>query len=198
MQYCVEGSSPIVKYKFGTGGYKQFKSEVSPIEVTIQSFPIPNTDNYNGEGFKVSFRVANDPNRTIELFLLDYKFEDLPPGLGYPPDAKNMRFMECGDKEFNPGAIGCLTSTLQINYSIKCPTPSNSRCAIQVFNLNKGLVFQDQGDCPVDFEVQCGNCPDGFIECQTSTYPGYCCLSCSEVKGEIIAIKNTVKSLNNG
>lgn len=195
--YCNKDDRPIIKYKFGTGGQRYFKSNVSPINIITKSSPIPNTDSYNNEGYQISFYSPNN-FRTLEYILLDYKLKTLPDGLGYGINDREILMIQCGESAFPETGPVCDINTIVKNQNIKCPTATENRCSIQIFNIENGLIFQDQGDCPVDFEVQCGNCPDGYIECQTSTYPGYCCISCDEVKNEIIAIKNTIKNLNNG
>ena len=86
---------------------------------------------------------------------------------------------------------------VSFDYTKKCPESNDNknRCSIQV--LYQGLViFQDQGDCPINFSVSCGNCPEGTEEHKTSAYPGYCCMDCASIAAEIRGLTNTVRGLN--
>lgn len=70
-------------------------------------------------------------------------------------------------------------------------------CEMQVINDGR-IIFSDQGQCPCEFSIQCGDCPSGTTRCECSGYPGYCCLPCNEIVREIKAITNQVRSLKNG
>lgn len=49
------------------------------------------------------------------------------------------------------------------------------------------------------FNVACGdNCPDGYLRCDCNEYPGYCCIPCSEIKGEIANAKALLRNINYG
>lgn len=76
-----------------------------------------------------------------------------------------------------------------------CGTPKPV-CTIKV--LHKGqVIFIDKGDCPITFNVTCGEeCPPGTTKCRKSDFPGYCCLPCSSTAAEIINIKNIVQNVN--
>lgn len=197
MSYCNIGQKPIVKYKFGSGGFRHFKSEYSPIDIITKTYPIPNTDNYNSEGFQITFYSSNN-RATLEYIVLDYKLKAIPRELGYGQNDRELLIIQCGNSAFTETGPAVDITTIVKNINIKCPTATKNRCSIQIFNIENELIFQDQGDCPVEFEVQCGNCPDGTIECKISAYPGYCCIPCSEVKNKIVDIKNIVKNINNG
>ncbi len=191
---CNIGDKPIVKYKLGTGNYKYFKSDFSPIEVVSKTTPIANTDNFDGEGFEISFYSTNN-FRTITTTVTDYRTVDT--GGGDPAFRYEIYWANCGSKIIQESGVNYDPSTLVVNRNIKCLESLKNRCSI-IIKYQEKIIFQDQGDCPIEFEIQCGNCPDGYTECKTSTYPGYCCLPCNEVKNEIITIKNTIKNFNNG
>lgn len=52
-----------------------------------------------------------------------------------------------------------------------------------------GEIFNKKfNKCP-KYLVACDDdCPEGFIKCSSSTYPGYCCLSCKETASKILAL----------
>lgn len=76
------------------------------------------------------------------------------------------------------------------------PDPTKNRCKITISHMGTTL-FTDKGNCPVKFEVICGEqCPEGYLKCASTNYPGYCCLPCEPIKAEIKAIKSHVASIN--
>jgi hypothetical protein len=197
MEYCSQGDNPIVKYKFGNGGYRFFKTKLSPIVVISKSQPIPNTDNYNKKGFRVQFERADTPGIVVTFNLLDYRIEDTPPG--YPTsgisnsqNTRILKFQECGDTSFNPGEMYFFSNSLVIDSSAGCLVNGKDKCSIQI-NYDGNLIFQDQGDCPVSAEVQCGNCPPHNIECKANHYPGYCCIPCESTAQKIHNLANGIK-----
>lgn len=70
-------------------------------------------------------------------------------------------------------------------------------CELQIIKDGK-TIFVDQGECPCEFSVQCGDCPPGTTRCVCTGYPGYCCLPCKPIADEIKAITNQIRSLKNG
>lgn len=74
----------------------------------------------------------------------------------------------------------------------------DSICTIQV-SIDGNVVYKDEGDCPVTFDIVCGEgCPPGTTKCFSTNYPGYCCLPCNEMASEIKAIASQVRGLNHG
>ena len=73
------------------------------------------------------------------------------------------------------------------------------KCSILIKNpATNQIIFKDQGDCPCDYEIQCDGCPPGHIKGDSSGYPGYCCLPCSEIKSGLQVIAQHIRSLRNG
>lgn len=76
--------------------------------------------------------------------------------------------------------------------------PNKPKCEIKV-SYNGQLIHSDRGNCPIPFEVICGEqCPEGYLKCASTNYPGYCCLPCAPIAAEIKAITSQVRSINNG
>ncbi len=72
------------------------------------------------------------------------------------------------------------------------------KCHIEV-KYNGNTVHKADGTCPINYTVNCGEeCPPGTFKCLSTNYPGYCCLPCNEIAGEIKAIANQIRSLNHG
>lgn len=188
--YCQTGEKPIIEYSFGQGSVRKFKSDFAPIDVSSKPAPVESSDNFNSQGYQLNFYSTNN-FRDLSIIVKDYKI-----AISDNPDNSVIRYMNCGETKFQPG-VNFRPSTLIVNPNIKCPSPSKNRCSIEV--KHKGIIiFQDQGDCPCNFKVQCGDCPEGYIKCQKPLYPGYCCISCSEIRGGIASITTTLRNINNG
>ncbi len=90
---------------------------------------------------------------------------------------------------------------ISISYEFRQPN-----CQLKVTNEKNQTVFTQTVDrvgvsvmCPIEYTYLCdSDCPKGFLKCESSNYPGYCCLPCSSTKAEIEGIKNIVKSVNKG
>ncbi|KJH71230.1 hypothetical protein [Aliterella atlantica] len=64
---------------------------------------------------------------------------------------------------------------------------------------NKGSTLTRIYQSSPQYTVTCDDeCPPGTTKCLSTNYPGYCCLPCKEIAGEIKAIASQVRRLNNG
>lgn len=202
--YCNIGDKPTVKYKFGSGAKRIYKSPYAPIEVITKNTPFDATSNYNQQGFRIGISSINAGN--FGAIITDYKFVTVQGTLCFIWKA-------CGEYSWGTGsncpagsielAAGCPahlvtaynSSFYEFNTNVKCPTPNIDKSSIEI-RCNGITIFQDQGNGIVSYDVQCGRCPDGQCECKTSEYPGYCCCDCGSLASGIVAIKSTVKTLN--
>lgn len=48
-----------------------------------------------------------------------------------------------------------------------------------------GTQFKDYGLNMPTFKVSCGDCPEGTKRCESSGYPGFCCIPCDEIATRI-------------
>jgi len=188
---CSPGDKPIITYRFGNGNERRYQSDFAPIDVIIGNQPIDTTSNFNREGYKITFYSPNN-FRTYAVFIKDYYLNFFSLTNGYP----EMNFLECNKSSFTPfGSVDI--STIVINYAEKCPTQhvDTQKASIEIF-YNNLRIFQDQGNAPIAFNVQCGKCPPGTCECVSPIYPGYCCLDCSATAASIRAITNELRAKN--
>lgn len=192
---CEIGDKPIVKYKFGTGELRNFKTEISPIDVRTKEVPIPATGDYKEDGLAFRLTVYNYSSPTIDFVVRDYKVVEIRPEQPfYGGSNRYIYIQDCNSDEIDENtAYAVDMSTFQPLDGIKCENAKNKRCSIQVFDLGGSVIFQDQGDCPCSYEVQCGNCPSGNIECKKAAYPGYCCIPCQELANKIHNLANKIK-----
>ena len=86
-------------------------------------------------------------------------------------------------------------------------TDNSGTCSYKVFFNKQPLTIKDGNDnivysnplakCAI--EVACDEeCPEGFIKCKTTKYPGYYCMPCGEIKAELIAARLAIRRLRNG
>ncbi|WP_148220269.1 hypothetical protein [Nostoc punctiforme] len=61
---------------------------------------------------------------------------------------------------------------------------------------NGEIIYKDVRKAPITFKVDCikDSCPDGYLKCESDNYPGYCCISCSELKSTIANITASVRN----
>lgn len=208
--FCKKDDKPIIKYKFAGQTEKKYKSKFAPIEVIQRTVPIPASDNYNPRGFGLRVYPVNTGHYVTGV-VLDYEIFHNPNF----PFFDTVSSIACGEKgydvlndedcirfglQYTKCRLNCYdidpTKEVSIDNSFRCPQPMKDRCSFQVF-YNNLIIFQDQGNCPLELEVICDDCPQGAIRCEQINYPGYCCLPCG-VKSEVASLTAIVRSLNNG
>ncbi|NJM23521.1 MAG: hypothetical protein HC787_11005 [Nostocaceae cyanobacterium CSU_2_110] len=187
MIYCLESDKPIIIYKFGENPERRFKSSFAPISIETKLSKIAAGDNYNSQGFQVRFYSPNNFLYT-DYIVTEYKIVDIGEAYNYD----EILLKQCGETTLSANGPGIDVSTLVINPNIKCPVPEIDRCSFIVRHEDQ-IIFQDQGDCPLSLEVQCGNCPPHNIECKANHYPGYCCIPCESTAQKIHNLANKIK-----
>ncbi|BAY15707.1 hypothetical protein NIES21_15260 [Anabaenopsis circularis NIES-21] len=187
---CNTGEKPIIRYSFNGGGERIYKTELSPVDIEIlngaDSFE-GNTENFSSEGFQLTFYSPNN-FKYFDVVVLDYRIKDI----GY----LDLEVVSCGETTWSDTMITIDPNTISINPNIRCPIVTD-QCMIKIKH-NGNTIFRDKGKQPCNYTVQCGRCPEGQCECSTPNYPGYCCVDCAELAGEIKGIRNLVRSLKNG
>ena len=103
------------------------------------------------------------------------------------------------------GTLNCKLDVNLVNIKISprypnqvdnCGDPPLGKCTIKVNHANQ-TIFSVSGDSPCNYTVACGEeCPEGFLKCESTSYPGYCCISCNELKAQVIATKIAAKMKN--
>lgn len=67
------------------------------------------------------------------------------------------------------------------------PAPPQTEIIVTANGLT---IFNDQGNTPCTFTVQCGDCPPGTTKCNSPGYPGYCCIPCNSMAQRINNLAN--------
>jgi len=191
MSYCNIGDKPKVYFQFNNEGQQIYQSNVAPIDVSSQTVPLNVSSQYNTNGYQITFNSPQGAYGQIQIVVVDYQLFTYQ-GVNY------IYGIPCGETSFpakTPEYGAVITSPVVIDTTVHCP-PSNTKkkCNIQVFNSGS-VIFQAQGDCPVTFQVACGNCPGGQMESSSPNYPGYCCLDCGSIEGQLSQLINQIKSL---
>lgn len=182
---CKEGETPTVTYSFNNGDKRTYKSKYSPIEVEGREGLVTGTKNSSNSGYEIKVAILRGGNSTFGNYIIkDYKIEASPIGSPYP---MYLSFTNCDGSTSSPGFADSY-QILSTDGSKNCPLPRTNKCSLVI--KHKGLIiFQDQGECPVSFNVQCGRCKDDEIECKSSKYPYFCCHSCEEMTNKVRSIK---------
>lgn len=186
-EYCELGNKPTVKYSFKGGKERSFKTDLAPIEVISKESPVEANDSFNNDGYHFTVYSTNN-FRNFSNFCRAHRFVD--KGGTDPMWRWELEIIGCGGTKWER-TVNVNPSTFVIDSTRKCPGTQKLRCSIIVKHQGQP-IFQDQGDCPVSFSVQCGNCPDGQIECKKAEYPGYCCIPCQGTAQKINNIGNKI------
>ncbi|MFN6484630.1 MULTISPECIES: hypothetical protein [unclassified Nostoc] len=211
---CTKGDKPTITYKFGTGNDRIYQAQYAPIDIVTGTLPIDATANYKNAGYQINFQSPQGQFGYISAIVVDYQIIYYPGGNQFDPlRGYYIAFIGCGSTSFAvnspskgmPTDYGGLVLSASmttgvidsINTNIKCASPNSNRCTFQVFSNNL-LLFQDQGNCPCTYTIQCGRCPEGTCECASPIYPGYCCNDCESSAASIRSITNDLRRLNNG
>jgi hypothetical protein len=81
-----------------------------------------------------------------------------------------------------------------------CSTCLNieSQWIVTIKDKDSRQLYQKTFTSNPSVKVSCNGCPPNHIKCECSSYPGYCCISCAEIKSGIAATTALLRSINNG
>lgn len=206
MTYCNSGDTPKVHFQFNNQAQQIYQANVSPINVTSGNGPISSSPNYNALGYQITVQARQSVGiYVLSSFLcIDYILVPTVNPDNLAQTAYYFNVTKCnGLPYFHDGngntTLGIIILPgITIDNSIHCPPGSsnNNICSINISSIGNTL-FQAQGACPISFQVACSsNCPDNTIECSCPNYPGYCCLDCGSIEGQVSQLINQVKSLS--
>ncbi|BAT56381.1 hypothetical protein NOS3756_53860 [Nostoc sp. NIES-3756] len=206
--YCQVGDKPKVIFrKNGDIQDNTYYSPSSPINVTVTPLDNPNL---NGETYAWNFSTNLNPRTTLEQlpFRAIGKLTDFRVTGVISTDTVNGQQVANYGAEFRDGngnlitgsAVGYLGDTPKLAKILLPNTnkPPEQICKLEVKDTSQNILFSASGKCPINYQVACGNCPDGYIECKTDSYPGYCCIPCSELRNGIAAATSALRGINRG
>lgn len=142
-----------------------------------------------------TYRFSFDPNAlTTHLFRIN-----APPKLPIKDISKIKAYLVNGAWD-DYGSIG----------SFSCPLASGRICthdgttliSTGTSQINGSVTNVVASNCSVvlgiEWVYEGGDCPTGTVRCETTNYPGYCCLPANSLKSEIRAMTQLVRRLKNG
>lgn len=199
MPYCRKGEKANITFKLGERE-GVFITENTPVDVESYQKRVNASENFRPEGIGIRFYSPN--NRiTLDFPVRDFIIYPVQ-NFDYGDDYEGISWWSCEADDFNRQADGSLsgpgiaTRTLTFTNQ-RCPTPLKAKCYIEVLHAGN-IIFRDQGDCPASISIFCGDCPEGFLRCETFNFPGYCCAECDPLAQDIKSISETLKQLNKG
>lgn len=208
-QYCQPGQSPKVYYHDArTNTFSIWEGNKSPIDVSITTVDNPNLPN---QIYAWNFSTLLNPRTTLDQLpfravgkLTDFKVVGI-----INTDTFNGRQIANYSAQFRDGnnnliigsAVGYYPGDEPTLEKILIPDSDKSPqqiCKLTIKDVNNVLLFSYTGYCPIEYHIACEGCPDGFLKCSCNQYPGYCCISCSEVKTGLSNILADIRRINNG
>lgn len=79
-----------------------------------------------------------------------------------------------------------------------CSNCNSDSVKVTIKDKNGNQLYQKTGKDPCNVLVSCNGCPSGQIKCDCDAYPGFCCISCSEIKGGIASATAMLRGINHG
>ncbi|ARV59147.1 hypothetical protein BZZ01_11295 [Nostocales cyanobacterium HT-58-2] len=217
MSYCSQKEKGVVRWSFFNKKEQTFIAQANQLPIDV------NTSNEKYQTFHQSFEKVYSG---LELISHDFVIDappEVPKGLKIPPEIYLLSGVwddhgTIGNYDTGYGIVKRYSGEpLKIGdgYSINGTVVNEMRtecyvrlsllwkwlgCEITITSSQSGQkLLVDSGTCPVHFHVSCNDdCPSGYIRCETSQYPGYCCIPCNEIKSNIVAATNAIRSLNHG
>lgn len=220
MSYCTVGDTPRVTYSFsGQATPSVYVSSDSPIEVTTNDlgslanggqgvciiynyywevdfftrssnqflgrsgYP-PNfspNNQYAVRGPIAGLRARTTPISThVEIACRGTANESCTPGTVW----REVYALVTDNVLKNPALLGFYSTAPNSNLGPAAPQTEI------IVTANGLTIFNDQGNTPCTFTVQCGKCPPGTVECSSPGYPGYCCIPCASMAQRINNLAN--------
>ena len=221
MTYCNVGVEAVIEYRFSGSAVKRYTTKQTPVEVVTSRISnsieelIPGqdyqvrtiyTDPNTGQTFIQSVGASGQSLPILKAPVSRLEFQVTTDGTTsylflLMNDANNInariQMGRLNGYSFNP------IDLYKIYDILPFPTPEDpdslpGKCKIEIKH-NQKLLFSDVGSCPVKFAVACGEeCPEGYLKCSSTNYPGYCCLQCEPLEKAIASLTTTVRGANKG
>ena len=202
--HCSQGAKAKIEYSFN--GQKQIYETVGAANVTTASegnntpllkfgstATVPSdwesADVYlYGIWYSSPAGTPNCPHEYLELFIGQASPGQVLTAVATP------RFNVCDNahtiaiSQMNYSDTGRQWQGSDVGIGLK----NNIACSIQIIN-SEGFIFTRSGECPINYEVSCGDdCPEGSHKCTHNKYPGYCCVPCKETGTRLKNMANKV------
>lgn len=184
MLYCkLEDKTATVTWKWENQPTKKFISKVVPIDVTVDAI------SESSGGTTGTWSMITYDNITVSSpFSYVGDTSDSPVF-----SARKILSAKDGRELYSDGSIQAGSIRAR---DIKFTPDGISGYKITISNSTGGKLFEEKklNLPPPTYEVACGeNCPEGYVRCETSTYPGYCCLPCKPTAAKINNLASKIR-----
>lgn len=197
MTYCSGRTRATANINWSSGNKEIFVSNSPPVEVASVSTRgyslsyrhdvAPNNNNFQNSYNRIMF-LGNfaEPVSYRLVSSSDLKRNDLIVTSGTPSKEDTINITD-------NIVYGSVLSNLQLI------SDNNLLTTVTITEINKNRKFSITYPGTAQWEVDCDDdCPPGTIKCVCPEYPGYCCISCSEMKNGIAAATAAVRGINRG
>jgi hypothetical protein len=196
--YCNPGQKTKLYYRFDGDKGDKTQNFDDQISVTVTSSIATGTD-FNPRGYKISVWLSDPLTQSVGGYGLrsftarGYNIGTLNPNYGYPLSILNCDGTYSQVGFIRPEDIG---KPITKDEAVTCSGVIEATETITVRDTRTGaIVFVATGKSPARYSVVCGDdCPPGHCKCPSPNYPGYCCLPCAQVAGELLAITAIARS----
>ena len=210
MSYCSAGQSPVVNYKFANGGLVAYQCSNSPIDVEITHIPTTFSGGQCPILYNIRISDSGGPSfgfldlrfwgpiiaaRIIVFSKYSYSFnavlstfnaQVLAGGTNYDGPQPLPYWITIGGGQggsYSARPLSIVSAVPEYQATDPCGNlPDKDRIEVKYDGVT---VFQDTGNAPCTFTVQCEDCPPGTVKCNSSSYPGYCCIPCQSTAQRI-------------
>jgi hypothetical protein len=197
--YCQNSDSAVVSIKFKDSELEILRYSSTPICIVIDDsitqskcYRFAGKDIYNINFFEV-FLCGTNPGYVSALD-------------GVTPAFNGVAVFGGSDYRYLPSTASITQVTGEINRNPSTPYSAGD-CAgclisaetvkVTITDKNNNKLFEKSGVSP-QIKVACDGCAPGEIKCSSDAYPGYCCISCSEIKSGIKNATEMIRSFNHG
>lgn len=196
--YCLDSDGAIVSLTFGNEETQVLRFQGAPICITTKDLD-SQAKCYRFAGMDV-YGI-----NSFELFLCGTNPGYVPVQGGVSPAFNGVIATDGSNYRYKSGTES-ITQVTEIirNPNVFQSTGDCNSCLVQsgsvkvtITDKNNNKLYEKIGLSP-QIKVSCNGCAPGEIKCNCHAYPGFCCISCSEIKSEIRNITATVRKLNNG
>lgn len=110
-------------------------------------------------------------------------------------NSRGRAFEGCGTQRFVIASANHYFLSASIKTIVRQdgqPDTCGNLYTLKIFDA-RGLVYSQTFDKQPEYTIQCGDCPEGYCKCDSTDYPGYCCLPCKPTAQKISNLAERIK-----
>ena len=210
--YCTNKNQAVVRWSFGGQTEKLFVAnrQQLPIKIDISEIPYYTQNvgfDFDGTvitsyGFTINSPAGfpKDNNFIPEIYLLYGKWDDhgtignYNTGYGLVLTYSGAPLLIGRGFSVSGSVVNEIATQCYVRFNLGWGLGVPS-CKFTISSQSQ-ILLNSFGASPVNFNVSCDDeCPAGYLRCETSEYPGYSCIPCSEIQSQIAAMRNNIRRL---